>query len=143
MASFCAKYKIIHRFSTLYYPQGNGQAEISNRTILNSLCKSLDEAKGKWAEKLSGVLWAYRTTKRVPTSETEFSLAYEIEVFVLVSISMPTLRVERVDSDQNNAQLCLTLDQSEEKRQQMQICIAAYQQQIWAVHYKKVKIREF
>ena len=76
IANFCSKYKIAHRFSTSYYPQGNGQPEINNRTILDSLNKSPGIAKGKWAEKLSGVLWAYRTTKRVLTGETSFSLAY-------------------------------------------------------------------
>ena len=70
VASVCVKYKITHRFSSPYYPQGNGQSEISNRTILNNLCNSLDKAKGKWTEKLSEVLWAYRTTKRDPTGKT-------------------------------------------------------------------------
>ena len=69
VANFCSKYKIVTRFSTPYYPQGNGQAEINNRINLDNLCKSLDRAKGKWAEKLSGVLWAYRTTKRVSMGE--------------------------------------------------------------------------
>ena len=38
------------RSSTVYpplLPQGNGQAEINNRTILDSLWKSLGKAKGK------------------------------------------------------------------------------------------------
>ena len=121
VTSFCSKYKITYRFSTPYYPQGNSQAEISNRTILDSLCKSLDRAKGKWAEKLPGVLWAYKTIKRVPTGETPFSLAYGTEVIIPVDISMPTLRVNGVDRDQNGAQLRLVLDQSDEKRQQAQI----------------------
>jgi len=45
VTSFCSKYKITHRFSTLYNPQGNGQAKISNRIILDSLRKSVDKAK--------------------------------------------------------------------------------------------------
>jgi len=56
VASFCAKYKITHWFSSPYYPQGNDQAEISNRILLDNLCKSLDKTKGKWTEKFSGVL---------------------------------------------------------------------------------------
>ena len=35
VASFCAKYKITHQISMPYYPQGNGQVEISNCTILD------------------------------------------------------------------------------------------------------------
>ena len=90
VASFCGKYKIIYQFSSPYYSQDNGQAEISNRTILDNLCKSLDKAKIKWVEKLSEILWAYRTTKRVPTSETPFSLAYGTEV-IISDISLPTM----------------------------------------------------
>jgi len=37
VVSFCAKYKITHRYSTPYYPQGNNQVEIGNDTILDSL----------------------------------------------------------------------------------------------------------
>ena len=51
------------------------------------------------------VLWAYRTTQRVPTRETPFSLAYGTEAIIPVDISMPTLRVERVVLDQNDTQL--------------------------------------
>jgi len=45
VTSFCSKYKITDRFFTLYYSQGNDQAEISNLTILDSLRKSFDKAK--------------------------------------------------------------------------------------------------
>ena len=38
---------------------------------------------------------------------------------------MLTFRVEGMGQDQNDAQLLLSLDQLEEKRQQMQICITA------------------
>ena len=48
--------------STLAYPQSNGQAEASNKTILDGLKKRLEKAKGKWAEELPSVLWAYQTT---------------------------------------------------------------------------------
>jgi len=75
----------------------------------------LGRAKGKWAEKLPGVLWAHKTTKRVPIGETPFSLAYGTKAITPVDISMPTLRVERVVQEQNNAQLHLMLDHSEER----------------------------
>jgi len=142
-ANFCSKYKITHRFSTPYYPQGNGQVEISNHTILDSLCKSLGKAKSKWVEKLPGVLWAYQTTKRILTGETPFSLSYEMEAIISVDICMPTLRTEEIEWDQNAAQLRLAQDQSEERRQQAQIRIGAYQQQIRASHHRNVKPCKF
>ena len=56
VASLCAKYNIAHRFFSPYYPQGSVQAEISNRTILDNLCKILNKVKGKLAEKPPRVL---------------------------------------------------------------------------------------
>ena len=47
VGAFCVEYKIIHQFSMSYYPQGNGQADIGNHTILNRLCKSLGKVKEK------------------------------------------------------------------------------------------------
>jgi len=59
----------------------------------------MDEAKGKWVDKLPRELWAYRTTKLVPTGETPFFLAYRTEAIILVDIRMSALRVEGVDQD--------------------------------------------
>ena len=50
--TFCSDLGIKNRYSTLSYPQSNGQAEAVNKTILNGLKKRLDRAKGRWAEKL-------------------------------------------------------------------------------------------
>ena len=49
-SSFCAEYKIKFYNSMPHYPQGNGQAEASNKTIGNGIKKRLQAAKGKWAE---------------------------------------------------------------------------------------------
>ena len=48
--------RITNRYSTLTYPQGNGQAKAVNKVIVNGLKKRLDYAKGKWVEELSHVL---------------------------------------------------------------------------------------
>jgi hypothetical protein len=110
---------------------------------MNNLSKNLEKAKGKWAEKLPGVLWAYRTTKRVSTGETPFSLAYGAEAVIPAEVYMPTLRTEDPDLAQNSALLSLAQDLSEERRELATIRIAAYQQQIRAVHLKKAKLRRF
>ena len=51
--------------------------------------------------------------------------------------------MEGAVQDQNGTLLHLMLDHLEERRQQIQIRIVAYQQQIRVVHHKKVKSREF
>ena len=53
---YCYDLEITNRYSTLAYPQGNGQAETINKVIVNGLKKRLDDAKGKWVERLSHVL---------------------------------------------------------------------------------------
>ena len=53
---YCYDLEITNRYSTLTYPQGNGQAETINKVIVNGLKKRLDDAKGKWVEGLSHVL---------------------------------------------------------------------------------------
>ncbi|XP_074336859.1 uncharacterized protein LOC141674033 [Apium graveolens] len=54
----------------------NGQAESSNKIIINSLKKRLSLHKGKWAEELPWVLWADRTTTKTSTGQTPDSLVY-------------------------------------------------------------------
>ena len=54
--NYCGELGITNRYSTLTYPQGNGQTETVNKVIVNGLKKRLDDAKGKWVEELSHVL---------------------------------------------------------------------------------------
>ena len=44
---YCCELRIANRYSTPAYPQGNRQAEASNKVIVNGLKKRLDDAKGK------------------------------------------------------------------------------------------------
>ncbi|XP_026442919.1 uncharacterized protein LOC113342667 [Papaver somniferum] len=53
--------------STPIYPESNGQAEATNKTIADILKKKLDGYGASWCEQLHNVLWAYRTTKREAT----------------------------------------------------------------------------
>lgn len=74
------------------YPQSNGQAEATNKTLLSALKKRLEKAKGRRVEELPSVLWAYRTTPERPTGNTSFALAYGVDVVIPTKIGMPTTR---------------------------------------------------
>ena len=54
--NFYHELKVRNLYLTPRYPQSNGQAEASNKTLLTTLKKRLHSAKGKWAEELPGVL---------------------------------------------------------------------------------------
>ena len=71
---YCSELGITNIYSTLAYPHGNEQAEAINKVLVNGIKKRLDDAKGKWVEKLPHVLWTYRTTPRRSTGETPFSM---------------------------------------------------------------------
>ena len=72
-----------------------------NKTILNGLKRRLDGAKGRWAEELPSVLWAYRTTPRRSTGETPFSLTYGAEAVIPTEVNLCSARVTEFDPVQN------------------------------------------
>ena len=76
---YCCDLGIMNRYSTPAYPQRNGQAEVVNKVIVNGLKKRLNDAKGKWMEELSHVLWTYRTISCKSIGETPFSMTYGVE----------------------------------------------------------------
>ena len=94
---FCQELKIKNLYSTPQYPQSNDQAEASNKTLLTTLKRRLDSAKGKWVEERPGVLWAYRTTARKPTGISPFALTYEMEVVIPTEIGLPTIRTDTLE----------------------------------------------
>ena len=79
---------IKNRYSTPAYPQNNGQAEATNKAIVNGLRKRLEGTKGRWAEELPNVLWVYRTTLRWFTGETLFSLTYGAEAVIPTEVNL-------------------------------------------------------
>ena len=90
---YCSNLGIINRYSSLAYPQSNGQAKATNKTIVNGLKKRLEGAKGNWAEELPNVLWAYRTTLRRSMGETTFSMTYGAEAIIPIEISLSSKTV--------------------------------------------------
>ena len=82
-------------------PQANGQVEVVNKAIKHNLKTKLENLKGRWANDLLKVLWAYRTTARSTTGETPFSLAYGYEAMVPVELGAGSLRRDNFDPGQN------------------------------------------
>ena len=93
---------ITNRYSTPAYPQGNGQAEVVNKVIVNGLKKRLDDVKGKWVEELSHVLWTYRTTPWRLTWETLFSMVYGAKAVIPLETGFPMLKTSSFSPSSNN-----------------------------------------
>jgi ribonuclease HI len=124
---YCSEFGIRNHFSSPAYPQGNGQAESSNKTILNGIKKRLEEAKGRWVEELPTILWTFRTTPRSSTGETPFSLTYGVEAVIPLEVGLPTLRSEEYDRENNELMLAKDMDLVQERRDLAMIRLASYQ----------------
>ena len=86
-------YQVKHHHSSPYYPQGNGQAEATNKTLIKIISKMSQEYIGGWAVHLPDALWAYRNSPKSATSFSPFSLVYRTKVVSPVEIITPSLRV--------------------------------------------------
>ena len=78
--------------------------------------KRLDDAKEKWVEELSHVLWTYRTTSCRSTGETPFSMTYGAEAIIPLEIGFPTLRMSSFTPNNNDELLGKILDLIEERK---------------------------
>lgn len=132
-----------NRFSTPVYPQSNKQTEATNKVIVDGLKKRLDEAKGKWMDKLPHVLWAYRTTLRRSTSETPFSMTYDSKAVNPLETGFSTMRTDQFDSNINDQLLSTSLDIIEERKEVATVKVAHYQQRLKQGYDKDIKIRVF
>ena len=138
---YCCDLGIKNRYSTPAYPQGNGQVEAVNKIIVNGLKKKLDDAKGKWVEELPYVLWTYRTTLRRSIGATPISMAYGAKAVIPLETGFLTLRTSLFALDSNDNLLEKSLDLIEERRENVMVQLAYYQQKLKQGYDSSVKSR--
>ena len=123
---WCAKL-YMNYFSSPGHPQANSQVEATNKTLMKTLKKKLDEKNGAWVEYLPKVLWSYRTTIWTPTGETPFSLAFKSEAVILIKVGSISFWVKHFSPEMNDEGICVSLNLLLEKRKDAQMTMAAYQ----------------
>ena len=138
---YCCDLRITNRYSTPAYPHGNGQAETVNKVIVNGLKKKLDDAKGKWVEELSHVLWTYRITHHRSTGETPFSMTYGADTVIPLETGFPTLRIKSFNPSSNNGLLEKSLDLIKEKIESAMVQLVYYQHKLKQDYDANVKLR--
>lgn len=86
-------FKINHQKTTSYYLQTNSHTKRVNQILMNILKKTVVDAKQDQDIKLSAILWAYRTTFKVTTQATPFSLVYGLESILPIELEILSLKI--------------------------------------------------
>ena len=95
MTYFAEDYDIQLIRSTPFYAQANGQAEASNKVLINILKKMLEDNPRDWHIILSKTLWAYRNSKRDSTGVSPYSLTFGQDAMLPMEVVVTSLRVSR------------------------------------------------
>ena len=140
---FCGSLGITNQYSTPAYPISNGQAEATNKAIVNRLKRRLEGTKGRWAEELPNVLWAYRTIPRRSMGETLFSLSYGVEAIIPAEINLYNARVLGFNPTKNSELMLKQLNLLEERQESATIWLEEYQQKLARRYNRDVRKREF
>lgn len=91
MIAFPHKYHITLGHSTTYYPQGNGLAESSNKSLINIIKKLLEDNKKNWNKKLTNALWADRLTTKKSIGTSSHELVYGMEAIFPSSLGVSVM----------------------------------------------------
>ncbi|KAL0455844.1 UNVERIFIED_CONTAM: hypothetical protein Slati_0923600 [Sesamum latifolium] len=140
---WCQGLHIRQRFTTVAHPQANGQVEVTNRILVQGIKRKLERVGGNWAEELTSVLWAYKTTPRGSTRESPFSLVYGTEAIIPAELGLPSHRVMNFLEECNENLLRENLDLIEELREKVFLHIQRYKNIMINFYNKRVKSRSF
>jgi hypothetical protein len=80
--------------SSSYYTQANGQAEVSNQSLIKLIKRKIGKYPRCWHEVLSEALWAYRVSCHGATRTSPYHLVYGQEAVLLWEITAGSRRIE-------------------------------------------------
>jgi hypothetical protein len=93
MIKFCQKHNIILGHSTTYYPQWNGLAESSNKSLMRINKTVLIENKKAWHTHLKYALWANKIGTKKSIGMSPFQLVYGTYVILPINIALPMMKL--------------------------------------------------
>ncbi|XP_026377848.1 uncharacterized protein LOC113272174 [Papaver somniferum] len=84
------EYGIKQVFSTIYYPQGNRQAESTNKTLIRF---SVEQYMTILESGMTNCRWAYQTSPRSSIGVSPYSLVYGADAILPAEIKIPSSRI--------------------------------------------------
>ena len=95
------------------------------------------------ADELPSVLWAYKMTVRTPIGVTPFKLANGSDAIIPAKVGLTSYRLAHYKEEENEEQLCLSLNLINEVRIDAEQRVAHYKNLITKYHDTLVKPRQF
>jgi transposase InsO family protein len=100
--------KLVH--STPYYPQGNGLAESSNKSLIRIIRKLLEENQKSWHSKLKFSLWADKVTNKKSIGTSPFKLVYGTDAIFPIQLVLPVAKFFQEEQIESNDMIRRMLD---------------------------------
>ncbi|GJS79362.1 reverse transcriptase domain-containing protein [Tanacetum coccineum] len=119
--------------------QANSLVERTKKTLMHGLKARLGRERVGWVDELPNILWAHRTMLKTSNGETPFSFTYESEAVIPAEIGMPTYRTIQFNEAQNEEEMRLNLDLTQEKRETAAIREAKYKKKVEQYYNKWVR----
>ncbi|XP_059663809.1 uncharacterized protein LOC132309528 [Cornus florida] len=132
--------------STPYYAQGNGQAETSNKVIIEIIEKTIKDKPRRWHETLSEALWAYRNSKRTSIGITPYQLTFGHDAILPMELNVKSARValqhNLIPTDYNKAMLAELEDLDEVQKLALNH-LMVHKAKVMKAYNKRVKFKSF
>eukprot|EP00253_Pinus_taeda_P015826 PITA_15826 len=143
--NFCHKFHITLGHSTAYYPQGNGLAESSNKSLINIIKKLLEENKKNWHRKLTNALWADRISTKKSIGMSPYELVYGMEARFPSSLGIPSIKLlQEIQAEPNDMQRRVNQTiHLQQTREQVYERAQMLQEKLKKMFDKKAKVEDF
>jgi len=95
MSAFSLEKGIKLKYSTIYYPQGNGLAESTNKNLIKIIKRTVFENHKNWHNTLFNAIWDYRVTPKTIVGNSPFFLVYRREAILPPHVLLPLLQLSQ------------------------------------------------
>ncbi|XP_026460999.1 uncharacterized protein LOC113362689 [Papaver somniferum] len=125
-------------------PRRNGQAKVTNKTLIRILSRTVHEHHREWYEQLPLALWAYKISKRSSSGTSPYSLVYGEDAILPAEIAIPLVRVAMAShTTPDEISRFSHLDTIEEIRARAERFAEAYKKRTTNYYNQSVKERAF